>query len=111
LADEPTASLDPRSAIVVMDALQQINRQYGISVICNLHSLDLARAYCRRLIGMDAGRIVFDGTPAELTDGVARELYGMEAEDAIGTPGFAPRQAPAWDAHELPLKQAVLKLA
>ncbi|MGE0420473.1 MAG: phosphonate ABC transporter ATP-binding protein [Acetobacteraceae bacterium] len=83
LADEPIASLDPRNTKVVMDALQRLNRHFGITVVCNLHSLDLARGYCDRLIGMAAGRVVFDGAPAELTDAVARELYGLEAGDVI----------------------------
>jgi phosphonate transport system ATP-binding protein len=91
LADEPIASLDPRNSRVVMDALQRINRHHGITVLCNLHSLDLARAYCDRLIGMAAGRIVFDGAPAELTDALAQELYGIEAKEVVGvTPVEAP---------------------
>jgi phosphonate transport system ATP-binding protein len=84
LADEPIASLDPRNTKVVMDALLRINRHFGITVLCNLHSLDLARSYCDRLIGMAAGRVVFDGAPAALTDQVARELYDLEADDVIG---------------------------
>ena len=72
LADEPIASLDPRNSRIVMDALLRINRHFGITVICNLHSLDLARSYCDRLIGMAAGRVVFDGAPAALTDAAAR---------------------------------------
>jgi len=84
LADEPVASLDPRNAHIVMDALQRINRHFGLTVICNIHSLDLARGYCDRLVGMAAGRVVFDGAPAALTEAVARELYGMEADEAIG---------------------------
>ena len=83
LADEPVASLDPRNAKVVMDALLRINRHFGLTVLVNLHSLDLARGYCDRLVGMAAGKIVFDGTPAELTQSVARELYGMEARDVM----------------------------
>src|SRR5215472_16056074 len=67
LADEPIASLDPRNTRIVMDALLRINKHFGITVICNLHSLDLARSYCDRLIGMASGRIVFDGAPAALT--------------------------------------------
>jgi len=55
-------------------------------VICNLHSLDLARAYCDRLIGMSAGRVVFDGAPAALTDHIARELYDLEANEVMGAP-------------------------
>ena len=83
LADEPIASLDPRNTKVVMDALQRLNRHFGITVVCNLHSLDLARGYCDRLVGMAAGRIVFDDAPAALTHEVARALYGMEAADVI----------------------------
>ena len=83
LADEPVASLDPRNARVVMDALQRINKHFGLTVLCNLHSLDLARSYCDRLVGMAAGRVVFDDVPAALTDDVARELYGLEANEVM----------------------------
>lgn len=62
LADEPIASLDPRSAAKVMDALRAINREDGITVICNLHTLDTARQYCDRVVAMFQGRVVFDGT-------------------------------------------------
>lgn len=91
LADEPVASLDPRNTRVVMDAIQRINRHYGITVLVNLHSLDLARGYCDRLIGIAAGRVVFDDVPAALTPAVARELYGLEAADVLdGEPGREP---------------------
>ena len=80
LADEPIASLDPHNTKVVMDALQRINADFGITVICNLHSLELARGYCDRLIGMAAGRIVFDGTPEQLTELEAQRLYGLESD-------------------------------
>jgi phosphonate transport system ATP-binding protein len=83
LADEPIASLDPRNTKIVMDALQRMNKEFGITVLCNLHSLDLARAYCDRLVGMSAGRIVFDGQAFDLTEDVARELYGLEAGDVM----------------------------
>ena len=83
LADEPVASLDPRNAKVVMDALQRINRHFGLTVLCNLHSLDLARTYCDRVIGMAAGRVVFDDVPEALTEEVARALYGMEADEVL----------------------------
>ena len=49
-----------------------------VTVVCNLHSLELARAYCDRLVGMAAGRVVFDGVPDTLTDRAARELYGID---------------------------------
>ena len=78
LADEPIASLDPRNAQIVMDSLHSINQQQGITVIVNLHTLDTARAYCKRIIGMAAGRVVFDGTPDELTEAAAREIYGAD---------------------------------
>ncbi|MDO9563608.1 MAG: ATP-binding cassette domain-containing protein, partial [Bradyrhizobium sp.] len=94
LADEPIASLDPRNTRIVMDALLRINKHFGITVICNLHSLDLARTYCDRLIGMASGRIVFDGAPAALTDHIARELYDLEADEMMGvTPGQHPAES------------------
>ncbi|UTD26444.1 phosphonate ABC transporter ATP-binding protein [Bradyrhizobium sp. WD16] len=92
LADEPIASLDPRNTRIVMDALLRINKHFGITVLCNLHSLDLARSYCDRLIGMALGRVVFDGMPADLTDRIARELYDLEAGDVMDVP--APAAAP-----------------
>ena len=83
LADEPIASLDPLNARLVMDALYRINREENILVICNLHTLDTARTYCDRVIGMRMGEIVFDGPSSELTDQMAREIYGAEADEAF----------------------------
>ncbi len=85
LADEPIASLDPLNARLVMEALYNIQRNDGITVVCNLHTLDTARNYCDRIIGMRAGEVVFEGLPGELTDEIAREIYGAEADEA-----FAP---------------------
>jgi phosphonate transport system ATP-binding protein len=76
LADEPIASLDPVNAKLVMDALADLNRRDGITVVCNLHTLDMARAYCRRVIGMASGRIVFDGPPEALTASALLAIYG-----------------------------------
>ena len=76
LADEPIASLDPMNAQIVMEALRRIHEEDGRMVIANLHTLDTARRYCDRVIGMRDGRIVFDGTPEQLTTGVARDIYG-----------------------------------
>ncbi|TBW37585.1 phosphonate ABC transporter ATP-binding protein [Siculibacillus lacustris] len=102
LADEPIASLDPRNTQLVMDALLRVNRDFGITVLTNLHSIELAKRYCDRLIGMKAGRIVFDGTPAELTDAAVTELYGLEAADVIEIPSAADPTPDeiraAWDA-------------
>jgi phosphonate transport system ATP-binding protein len=100
LADEPIASLDPRNVKIVMDALQRINRHHGITVICNLHSLELARAYCDRLVGMANGRVAFDGAPEALTEAAAWDLYGIEAKEVLASqpaieplPGTAPAAA------------------
>ena len=90
LADEPIASLDPRNTRIVMDALARLNREFGITVICNLHSVDLARQYGSRLVGMAVGRVVFDGPPAALTDAMTHELYGMESAAVVGPPSAAP---------------------
>lgn len=76
LADEPIASLDPMNAQIVMEALRRIHEEDGRMVIANLHTLDTARRYCDRVIGMRDGRIVFDGTPEQLTTGAARDIYG-----------------------------------
>jgi phosphonate transport system ATP-binding protein len=89
LADEPIASLDPHNTRVVMDALLRINKHFGITVICNLHSLDVARRYCDRVVGLGAGRIVFDGAPATLTEDAARALYDI-APDRTGSADAAP---------------------
>jgi phosphonate transport system ATP-binding protein len=76
LADEPIASLDPLSAEKVMTSLREIRDRDQLTVICNLHTLDTARTYCDRVIGMLQGRIVFDGEPSKLTQKVVREVYG-----------------------------------
>lgn len=81
LADEPIASLDPRNARLVMDALRRINRQDRITVICNLHTLDAARAYCDRIVGMAHGRVVFDGSPETLTSAAIQAIYGDEHDE------------------------------
>jgi len=83
LADEPIASLDPLNAKIVMDALRAINQEDGLTVICNLHTLDTARHYCDRIIGMQDGRVVFDGPSSALTDDRARDIYGAEAAEAF----------------------------
>ena len=71
LADEPVASLDPETSIVVLDILKRINREDGITTIVNLHQLDLAKEYADRVIGFKGGKMVFEGAP----DDVTREVY------------------------------------
>src|SRR5262249_6946701 len=97
LADEPTASLDPHNTRLVMDALQRINKHFGITVICNLHSLDLARSYCDRVIGIAAGRVAFERTPEMLTQTVARRLFGPDGGgEALPAPTAMPQPIPAF---------------
>lgn len=78
LADEPIASLDPRNAQVVMESLRDINEREGLTVITNLHTLDTARHFCQRIIGMQGGKVVFDGGPDDLTEMAARRIYGAD---------------------------------
>ena len=78
LADEPIASLDPRNAQIVMESLRDINEREGLTVITNLHTLDTARHFCSRIIGMQGGKVVFDGTPDDLTEIAARRIYGAD---------------------------------
>ena len=77
LADEPVASLDPINTEVVMEALEDVCRERGIPVIVNLHSLDIARRYCTRIIGMSKGKIIYDGAPSGLTPEVIDKIYGV----------------------------------
>jgi phosphonate transport system ATP-binding protein len=79
LADEPVASLDPATSHSVMKYLEEINRQDGITVLCNLHFLSLARRYATRVVALKAGKIVFDGSPGEIDEARFREIYGEEA--------------------------------
>jgi phosphonate transport system ATP-binding protein len=76
------------NAQIVMDTLKRINVEDGRMVMANLHTLDTARRYCDRVIGMRDGRIVFDGTPNQLTQDVARDIYGADesfSESATST--------------------------
>lgn len=76
LADEPVASLDPLTTKQVMDDLKRINTESEITTIVNLHSIDLARQYATRIIGLRAGEVVFDGPVSEATDERFTEIYG-----------------------------------
>ncbi len=80
LADEPVASLDPVLAHSILQYLELLNRQDGITVLCSLHFLDLVHRYATRVVGLKAGEMVFDGLPSELTAERFREVYGEEAE-------------------------------
>ena len=79
LADEPVASLDPATAHSVLDHLEQMNKRDGMTVLCNLHFLSIARRYADRVIALKAGQIVFDGSPEEIDDSRFKQIYGEDA--------------------------------
>lgn len=84
LADEPVASLDPVMASMVMNDFKRINKDMNITVIINIHHVDLALKYADRVIGIKAGEIVYDGPTESISDEVLKEIYGRElTEDEI----------------------------
>jgi phosphonate transport system ATP-binding protein len=83
LADEPISSLDPHSARVVMEMLEDINRQDGKTVIVTLHQVDVARKYCPRVIALREGKLFYDGTREKLTDELMYSLYEDEAKEML----------------------------
>lgn len=80
LADEPVASLDPVLAHGIMQYLEDINSNDGVTVLCSLHFLDLVHRYADRVIALNEGRVVFQGTPQQIDDSMFKEIYGQEAE-------------------------------
>ena len=80
LADEPVASLDPVLAHSILQYLELLNREDGITVLCSLHFLDLVHRYASRVVGLKDGELVFAGLPSELTAARFKEVYGEEAE-------------------------------
>jgi len=80
LADEPVASLDPVLSHSILRYLELLNQQDHITVLCSLHFLDLVHRYATRVVGLKAGKLVFDGLPSELTPEKFKEVYGEEAE-------------------------------
>lgn len=81
LADEPVAALDPVMADVVMSDFQRINRDMNITVIINIHHVDLALQYADRVIGIQAGKVVFDGPTDKVTNDILKQIYGRELND------------------------------
>ncbi|MDD9150027.1 MULTISPECIES: phosphonate ABC transporter ATP-binding protein [unclassified Sporolactobacillus] len=81
LADEPIASLDPSSSKTIMDHLRNISTSLGITVLVNLHQLDIALNYADRIIGISQGKVVYDGLPEEITDEKIRAIYGADSEE------------------------------
>ena len=87
LADEPVASLDPVSARKVMDLLCALNRDEGISVVVSLHQVDYAMRYCKRIVALKAGKIVYDGPAGGLDHARLVDIYGPEIEDVFWEKG------------------------
>ncbi|MEE0440347.1 MAG: phosphonate ABC transporter ATP-binding protein [Ruminococcus sp.] len=83
LCDEPIASLDPKASKTIMDHLAQINQSMQITCIVNLHQVDVAMKYSQRILGIAAGKLVFDGTPSELTQEKIHEIYQSNAKDLM----------------------------
>lgn len=82
LADEPVASLDPKNTTRIMNTLQKISED-NIAVVVNLHSVDLVKEYCTRVIGIAHGRIIFDGHPSMLNDTIIQDIYSDESTELL----------------------------
>ncbi len=95
LADEPVASLDPATSHSVMKYLEEINKRDGITVICSLHFLSLARRYGTRVVALKGGSVAFDGLPAEIDERRFKEIYGEDAVEVEIGPERAVPQPPA----------------
>lgn len=85
LADEPVAALDPVSANQVMQDFKRINEEYNISVLINIHHVDLALKYAKRVIGIKEGKVVFDGDASSVDENVLKTIYGDRYEQEIGS--------------------------
>ena len=83
LADEPVAALDPVTAKAVMDDFRNINKNMGITVLINIHHVELALEYCDRVIGVRAGQVVFDGPASDVDKSVLASIYGDESYEAV----------------------------
>ena len=86
LADEPVAALDPITATQVMDDFKKINKELNMSVLINIHHVDLALKYADRVIGIKAGEIVYDGPATKVDSEVLKQIYGRElaADEVMG---------------------------
>jgi phosphonate transport system ATP-binding protein len=78
LADEPTSSLDPKTAVEVMELLARLTGAVGVPVVVNIHNVELAKRFATRIIGMESGAVVFDGPPEALQPHHLRQIYGGE---------------------------------
>ncbi len=81
LTDEPVSALDPATSHSVMQYLEQMNQEDGVTVLASLHFLSLARRYGTRIIALKGGELMFDGSPSEIDEAKFKEIYGDEAEE------------------------------
>src|SRR5690606_37558557 len=81
LADEPVASLDPATCHTVMDYLEKVNKELGITIICNLHFLSLVRRYATRVIALKGGEVMYDGDPKNIDNKWFETIYGEGAKE------------------------------
>ncbi len=86
LADEPVASLDPITTVQVMDDFAKINKEFGITIIANMHHVDLALKYATRIIGINDGVVVFDGKSKDVNDDILVQIYGrsLKHDEVLG---------------------------
>ena len=92
MADEPIASLDPASSQNVMEILQRVNAEDGITVVVTLHQVDYAVKYCPRTVALRSGKVVYDGPSAALTPQLLAELYAGDKEAAAALWGTSLEQ-------------------
>ena len=97
LIDEPTASLDPKTSRQIMRLIMEICRERGLPAIINIHDVVLAQQFTDRIIGLQAGRVVFDGPPAGLTEDVLTQIYGEEDWTAMRKSAAEDAEAEAED--------------
>ena len=80
LADEPVSNLDVKSAEMVMDYFKAINENHGITIMINLHDVNLAKKYCDRIVALADGKLIFDGKAGEIDEGLLQKIY-QQGED------------------------------
>ena len=99
LADEPVASLDPKTARSVLQYLREATRELGIAVVCNLHQVDYAKEFGDRIVGLSQGRMVFDGAPELLNEDALNAIYSTDMPhppQAQAEPGMVLTAPGAW---------------
>ncbi|MDR2300542.1 MAG: phosphonate ABC transporter ATP-binding protein [Deltaproteobacteria bacterium] len=94
LADEPIASLDPESSILVMELLRKLNKEEGLTVVVSLHQVDYAMKYCPRAVALGFGKVLYDGPSEDLTVDRMKTIYGSGAAEMFDVNKIAPKVKP-----------------